>query len=94
MLEFECTNNIAKYEALVQRLKRAIELNVTNLKDFDDSEIVVRKIRDIIHCLSPHLKGYQWEVWNLISQFNAFTINAIPRLQNVVVVYYLLLHLD
>ena len=65
-LEFECTNNTAEYEALVQGLKRAIELNVKNLKVFGDSEIVVRQIRDIIHCLSPHLKGYHYEVWNLI----------------------------
>ena len=27
-LEFECTNNTAEYEALVQGLKKAIELKV------------------------------------------------------------------
>ena len=58
-------------------------MNVKNLKVFGDFEIVVKQIRDIIHCLSPHLKGYHSEVWNLISHFNAFNINAIPRLQNV-----------
>ena len=59
-------------------------MNVKNLKVFGDSEIVVRKIRDTIHCLSPNLKRYQSEVWNLIAHFNDFNINAIPRLQNVV----------
>ena len=54
------------------------------MKVFGDSEIVVGQIRDIIHCLSPHIKGYQYEVWNLISHFNYFDINAIPRLQKVV----------
>ena len=44
---------------------------------------MVRQFRDTIHCLSPHLKGYQVEVWNLIAYFNAFNINSIPRLQNV-----------
>ena len=34
-LEFECTNNIA--EALVQGLKKAIELNVKNSKKIGDS---------------------------------------------------------
>ena len=43
----------------------------------------MRQIRDTIHCLSPHLKGYQAEVWNLISHFNSFNINSIPRLQSV-----------
>ena len=63
-------------------LNKAIELKVRNLKVFRDSEIVVRQVRKNIHCLSPHLKGCQLEVWNLIMHFNAFNINAIPRLHN------------
>ena len=54
------------------------------MKVFGDLEIVVRQVRNTIHCLSPHIKGYQFEVWNLIMHFNAFNINAVPRLQNVV----------
>ena len=41
-LEFECTNNTAEYEALVQGLRKAIELKVSNLKVFGDSEIIVK----------------------------------------------------
>ena len=58
-LEFECTNNIAEYEALVQGLKKAIDLNVKELKVFGDSEIIIRQVRNIIHCNSPRLKNYQ-----------------------------------
>ena len=36
-LEFECTNNTAKYEALVQGLRKAIELKVKNMKVYGDS---------------------------------------------------------
>ena len=43
-LEFECTNNIAKYKALVQGLKKAIELKVKNLKVYGDSEIIVKQV--------------------------------------------------
>ena len=68
--------------SLVQGLKKAIELYVNNFQVFGDYEVVVRKIRDTIHCLPPHLKGYQAEVWNLIEHFNAFNINSIPRLPN------------
>ena len=60
-------------------------MNVKKLKFFGNSEIVVRKIRYIIHCLFPHIKGYQSEVLKLISHFNDFNINVISRLQNVVV---------
>ena len=41
-LEFECTNNIVEYEALVHGLRKSIELNIKNLKVFGDYEIVVR----------------------------------------------------
>ena len=41
-LEFDCTNNTAEYEALVQGLYKAIGLNVKYLQVFGDSEIVVK----------------------------------------------------
>ena len=41
-LEFQCTNNIAEYEVLVQGLRKAIELKVENLKVYGDSEIIVK----------------------------------------------------
>ena len=82
-LEFECTNNTAEYEALVQGLRKAIELKAKNLKVFGDSEIIVKQIRNQIHCISPHLKAYQNEVWDLFKYFNAFNIVSIPRLKNV-----------
>ena len=44
-LEFECTNNTAEYEALVQGLRKAIELKVENLKVYGDSEIIVKQIQ-------------------------------------------------
>ena len=74
-LEFECTNNTTEYEALVQGLRKSIDLKVRNLKVFGDYEVVFRQTRNTIHCLSPHLKGYQIEVWDLITKFNAFNIN-------------------
>ena len=43
----------------------------------------MRYLLDTINYLSPHLKGYHSKFWNLIAHFNAFNINAIPRLQNV-----------
>jgi len=81
-LEFECTNNTAEYEALVQGLYKAIGLKVQNLKVFGDSEIIVKQVRNTIHCLSNHLKHYQSLVQDLISQFSAFNISSIPRSQN------------
>ena len=44
-LEFECTNNTPEYEALVQGLRKAIELKVENLKVYGDFKIIVKQIR-------------------------------------------------
>ena len=63
-------------------MKKAIELKVKNLKVYGDSEIVVKQIRNKIHCISPHLKSYQNEVWDLLINFHAFNIVSIPRLKN------------
>lgn len=83
ILEFECINNIVEYEALIQRLYKAIGLKVQYLKVFGDSEIVIKKVRNTIHCLSSHLKHYQSLVQDLVSHFLAFNISSIPRSQNV-----------
>ena len=83
-LEFECSNNTAEYEALVEGLRKAIELKANNLKVFGDSEIIVKEIRNQIHCISPHLKDYQNEIWDLHKYFNAFDIVSILRLKNAV----------
>jgi hypothetical protein len=41
-LEFKCTNNTAEYEALLQGLSKALDMNIQNLTVFGDSEIMVR----------------------------------------------------
>ena len=81
-LEFECTNNTAEYEALVQGLRKAMELKVENLKVYGDFEIIVKQIQKQIHCISPHLKSYQNEVWDLLTNFYAFNVVSIPKLKN------------
>eukprot|EP00253_Pinus_taeda_P013068 PITA_13068 len=81
-LEFECTNNTTEYEALVQGLYKAIGHKVQYLKVFGDSEIIVKQVRNTIHCLSNHLKHYQSLVQELTSHFLAFNISSIPRSQN------------
>ena len=80
-LEFDCTSNTAEYEALIQGLYKAIGLNVKYLKVYGDSEIVIRQVRNTIHCLSGHLKHYQTLVQDLTTQFLAFNISSIPRNQ-------------
>jgi ribonuclease HI len=41
-LEFQCTNNTAEYEALLQGLRKEVDLKAEKIKVFGDSEIVIR----------------------------------------------------
>lgn len=58
LLEFECTNNIFEYEALMLGLYKAISLNIIVPKVVGDLEIMVSKVCNTIHYLLPHLKSY------------------------------------
>jgi ribonuclease HI len=79
-LEFECTNNVVEYEALVQGLRKALDLNIKCIKVFGDSQIVARQVINSINCTSNHLKNYKREVWDMMNKFEAFNINPYPIL--------------
>ena len=74
-LEFDCTNNTAEYEALVQGLYKEIRLHIKYLQVFEDSEIVIKQVQNTIHCLSGHLKHYQSLVEDITEHFIAFNIS-------------------
>lgn len=82
IFEFECINNIAKYEVLVQGIYKAISLDVKYLQVYGDLEIVVKQVKNMMHCISTDLTHYQSLVQSLTSRFLAFNISAIPRIQN------------
>ena len=81
-MEFECTNNVAEYETLVQGLKKAMDLHVICIEVFRDSQIFAHQVTNSINCTSNHLKNYQQEVLELINIFEAFNIRSIPRSMN------------
>jgi ribonuclease HI len=81
-LEFQCTNNTAEYEALIQGLKKEINMNVQDILVFSDSKIIVKQVKNQMHCISSHLKHYQQLAQDLSSKFSAFNIVSISRMQN------------
>lgn len=81
-LKFDCTNNVAEYEALVQGLLKYIDLNIIQLKVLGDSKIIVRQVRDTIHCNSGLLKHYQSLIQELTPHLLDFKISSIHRIHN------------
>jgi hypothetical protein len=61
-LEFQCIKNIVEYEALLQGLRKSIDLGENKIKVFGNSKIVMRKVRNTIHYLSSHIEHYRKEV--------------------------------
>ena len=44
-LNFDCTNNVAEYEACIMGLQAAIDKKVKNLKVYEDSALVIYQLR-------------------------------------------------
>ena len=76
-LEPGCTDNVAEYEALIQGLRKAINMNVKYIQVFGDSQIVIKQVRNSMHCTSNYMESYQQEVWNLIDKFETFNMKSI-----------------
>jgi ribonuclease HI len=84
-LEFQTTNNVEEYEALVLGLRAAKGMGIQEVAVFGDSELIVQQIRNAYQAKHPRLRSYRNEVWDLIdSLFSAFNISFIPREKNTV----------
>jgi ribonuclease HI len=82
-MEFETTNNIVEYEALVLGLRAAKDMVIESLAVFGDSELIINQVKNIYQAKKQRLKQYRNEVWDLVDNFFlAFNISFIPREEN------------
>lgn len=68
-LEFEATNNVTEYEALLLGLKTARNMNIACLSVYGYSQLVVKQIRNPCQTKHPNLRTYKNEVRDLIDNF-------------------------
>ena len=68
-MEFQTTNNIFEYEALIIRLRAAKDLKIQQLTLFGDSELVVQQVKNVSQVKQNLLKVYWNEVWYLVDNF-------------------------
>lgn len=81
-VQFECTNNIVEYEALLLGLELARKLKIKCLTVVGDFDLIVRQVKDQFATKNERLKNYKNVVWDNIKLFNAFGIKAVPRVEN------------
>ncbi|XP_052478401.1 uncharacterized protein LOC105789618 [Gossypium raimondii] len=81
-LVFDCTNNMAKYEACITGIRAAIERKIKILEVYGDSALVIYQLKGEWKTRDPKLIRYQKLVLELIVGFNNFTFCYLPRDEN------------
>ena len=68
-LSFDCTNNVAEYEACVMGLQAAIEKKIKKLTVYGDSALVICQLNGEWEIRDSKLVPYQEFIKGLIEQF-------------------------
>ena len=81
-LRFNCTNNMAEYEACILGLKMAIEMNVYELQVIGDSDLLIHQVQGEWAVKNPKIIPYVHCVQNLCNRFRKIEFRQTPRIQN------------
>jgi ribonuclease HI len=77
-LHFPTSNNVAKYEALINSLRIAVELEIRRLDIRGDSQLVIDQVMKESSCHNPKMVAYYQEVRKLEDKFDGLELNHIP----------------
>ncbi|XP_066333232.1 uncharacterized protein [Miscanthus floridulus] len=78
-LHFPSSNNVAKYEVLINGLCIAIELGIRCLDVRGDSQLVIDQVMKESSCHDAKMAAYYREVRRLEDKFDGLELNYIPR---------------
>ncbi|XP_052481158.1 uncharacterized protein LOC105762002 [Gossypium raimondii] len=81
-LDFDCTNNMAEYEACIMGIRAAIERRIKVLEVYRDSALVIYQLRGEWETRDPKLISYRKLVLELIKEFEDITFCYLPRDEN------------
>ena len=81
-LSFDCTNNVAEYEACVLGLQAAIEKKIKSLTVYGDAVLVIWQLNGEWEIRDSKLVPYQEFIKGLIEQFEEITFKHLPREEN------------
>ena len=81
-IAFQCTNNIAEYEALITGLKLAVQWHIQHLQVYGDSQLVIHQVNDDYETKDEKLMPYKQMVDFLKSKFVTISFCQLPRIDN------------
>ncbi|XP_028186430.1 uncharacterized protein LOC114373084 [Glycine soja] len=84
-LGFDCTNNMAEYEACALGIRAAIDFNVKLLKVYGDSTLVIHQLKGEWETRDHKLIPYQAYIKELAEFFDEISFHHIPREENQMV---------
>jgi ribonuclease HI len=83
-LEYFCTNNPTKYEAILLGLQILSSMGIKHVEAFGDSFLVVQQVANIFQCFDGSLNAYLDKCLKMIALFNDFTVQHVSREEKTV----------
>ncbi|KAG8479126.1 hypothetical protein CXB51_028998 [Gossypium anomalum] len=81
-LDFDCTNNMAEYEACIIGIRAAIDHEIKVLEVYGDSALVIYQLKSEWETRDPKLISYRKLILELIEEFDDITFHYLPRDEN------------
>ena len=81
-LDLQCSNNQAKYQALILGLKLLLTMDAKVIKITGDSLLVVKQLVGEYKCNNPVLMEFLELARSLLQQFAEVTICCVPQSDN------------
>ena len=78
-LHFDCTNNMAEYEALLHGLRLAKEMNVKRIRCFGDSDLVAQQVSGTWDSKDANMAAYRRAVDQIARFFSGYQVEHIDR---------------
>ena len=84
-LDFDCTNNESKYEAMLLEILALKKLKVMRVVLCGDYEMVIKKMTSEYQARHPRMKSYRNATQGLIEGFKECSFKLFPGVHNYVV---------
>ncbi|XP_055801017.1 uncharacterized protein LOC129870307 [Solanum dulcamara] len=81
-IRFDCTNNMAEYEACILGLKMSIDMNVKELLVIGDSDLLVHQVLGEWATKNVKILPYLHYIKELSRKFTSIEFKHVPRAQN------------
>jgi ribonuclease HI len=81
-LDFNCTNNIAEYEALLLGLRKLKAMGIRRAILKSDSQVISDHVEKSSKARDPKLEKYLDAVRRMEASFEGFSVKNIPRGEN------------